>query len=96
MVSEPQAQAPGLSREYLTTAFFHHPDELRAEVAAAGLAVRACLAVEGPAGLAPDFAAWWDHPERRERLLAAIRAVETEPSLLGISPHLLVVGVRER
>lgn len=77
---------------YFTTAYFHHPDELRAELAESGLTVAATLAVEGPAGLVPDFIACWDNPERREHLLAAIRAVEAEPSLLGVSPHLLVVA----
>jgi hypothetical protein len=29
---------------------------------------------------------------RREKLPRAIRRVETEPSLLGVSPHVLAVG----
>src|ERR1051326_3221267 len=33
---------------YFTTAFFHHPDELAAEVAEAGFTLEALLAVEGP------------------------------------------------
>jgi endonuclease/exonuclease/phosphatase (EEP) superfamily protein YafD len=64
----------------------------RAEAAQAGLTVETVLAIEGPAGLAGDFEAWWSDPARRSRLLAAIRAVEQEPSLLGVSPHLMAVA----
>ena len=34
----------------------------------------------------------WNDAARRERLLKAIRAVESEPSLLGVSAHLLAVA----
>lgn len=74
---------------WFTTAFFHHPTELAAEVEAAGFALDALLGIEGPGWLVD--AAWAD-PERRSTVLAAARAVEQEPSLLGLSAHLLAVG----
>jgi ubiquinone/menaquinone biosynthesis C-methylase UbiE len=77
---------------YFTTAYFHHPEELREEALQAGLRVDAVVAIEGPAGMASDFEGWWGDPARRERLLAAIRAVEQEPSLLGVSPHIMLVA----
>ena len=45
---------------YFTTAFFHHPDELRQEVTDAALTGVQLLAVEGPAWLLQDFDAHWD------------------------------------
>jgi hypothetical protein len=51
------------------------------------------LASRGPAGLA-DVAQRWADAAGREQLLAAARAVEGEPSLLGMSAHLMVVGRR--
>jgi hypothetical protein len=33
-------------------------------------------------------------PARREQVLAAVRRVEAEPSLLGASAHLLAVALR--
>ncbi|MEZ5410276.1 MAG: hypothetical protein R2761_19755 [Acidimicrobiales bacterium] len=36
----------------------------------------------------------WDDPAAREAILFAARAIETEPSLLGASPHLLMVAQR--
>jgi SAM-dependent methyltransferase len=77
---------------YFTTAFFHHPDELRQEVADAGLTQGHLLAVEGPAWLLQDFDAHWDDPGRRERLLDVVRRTEADPSLLGASAHLLAVA----
>jgi ubiquinone/menaquinone biosynthesis C-methylase UbiE len=81
---------------YFTTAFFHHPAELAEEVAAAGFALIDVFAIEGPAAWAPDFARRWADPASRERLLAFLRTIETEPSLLGVSPHLLAVGRKSR
>jgi SAM-dependent methyltransferase len=77
---------------WFTTAYFHRPEELPAELAEAGWDVEAVLAVEGPASLLPDVDAWLDDPVRREALLRAIRRVEAEPALLGASSHMLAVG----
>jgi SAM-dependent methyltransferase len=79
---------------YFTTAFFHHPAELAEEIAGAGLALVDLFAVEGPGATMPDFARRWADPASRERLLEVLRAVETEPTLLGASPHLLGVARR--
>jgi hypothetical protein len=51
------------------------------------------LAVEG-IGAAGDAGALLDDPRAREALLATIRRLEAEPSLLGASPHLMAVGRR--
>jgi hypothetical protein len=74
--------------------FFHHPDELRAEIAEAGFAAARVYGVEGPGWLLSDFDAWWDKSEYRDRLLQLARALETEPSLLGASAHLIAMVTR--
>jgi SAM-dependent methyltransferase len=79
-------------QDYFTTTFFHHPDELRAEVTEAGFAVEAILGVEGPGWALPDLAVRWADPARRAEILAVARAVESEPSLLGLHAHILAVG----
>lgn len=81
--------------DYFTTTFFHHPDELRAEVAEAGFTVAALLGVEGPGWALPDLATRWAEPARRAEILAAARAIESEPSLLGFHAHVLAVGRAE-
>ncbi|MBN9519433.1 class I SAM-dependent methyltransferase [bacterium] len=79
---------------YFTTAYFHRPEELAAEFAAAGLAHEATVAVEGPGWLLADLDARLADPTRRAVLLAALAAIEAEPALLGASAHLLAVGRR--
>jgi hypothetical protein len=54
----------------------------------------ALVGIEGPAWAASDLAAWLEDPRRRAKLLATIRRVEAEPSLIGASAHLLVVARR--
>jgi len=77
---------------YFTTAYFHRPEELAAECAAAGLVHEATLAVEGPGWLLPDLDARLTDDRRRPVLLAALAALEAEPALLGASAHLLAVA----
>ena len=79
-------------KDYFTTAFFHHPDELIAEATEAGLSDLDLLAVEGPLGASPQVAEAWEDPTRRQVLLDLIRRVEREPTLMGIGPHLLLIG----
>jgi len=81
--------------DYFTTAYFHLPDELHGEVEAAGLRHEATLAVEGPAWLIPRAYEDWNDAAHRERVLAAVRRIEREPSLLGVSSHLLAVARKE-
>lgn len=79
-------------RDYFTTTFFHHPDELKAEVEAAGLNYETTLAIEGPGWLLQNFDAHWNDLERREQLLNVVRSVEAEPTMLGASAHMMVVA----
>lgn len=79
--------------EWFTLAYFHHPDGLRDEVRAAGFSDVQVLAVEG-IGAAGDTGAMLDDPATREVLLSTIQRLESEPSLLGASPHLMAVGRR--
>lgn len=78
--------------DYFTTAFFHRPDDLRREVEAAGFEIAGLYGVEGPGWILPDVADRCNDPARREMLLQVARALESEPSVLGCSAHLLVVG----
>ena len=76
---------------WFTTAYFHRPEELAEEVAAAGLEHVGTFAVEGPVWLLGDLATHTD-PQRWQRLLGVLRRLEQEPSLLGASGHLLAIG----
>jgi ubiquinone/menaquinone biosynthesis C-methylase UbiE len=78
--------------DYFTTAYFHRPDDLRSELEAAGFARVSVLAVEGPAWMVADFEPRWADPAQRADLLDVARRLEAEPSIIGVSAHLLGVG----
>jgi len=81
--------------DYFTTAYLHHPEELRAELDAAGFAAPVVLAVEGIGWAAGDLELRRRDPGRWRILLELLRILEGEPSLLGASPHLLALGTVE-
>ncbi|HEX3233487.1 MAG TPA: class I SAM-dependent methyltransferase [Gemmatimonadales bacterium] len=89
---EGQHRNPTERLDYFTTAYFHRPDELCAEVASAGLTVEGLYGIEGPGWLLSDVAERLADPRRRADLLQAARLLEAEPSVLGTSAHLLVVA----
>jgi len=93
-LADGQHRNPTGRPEYFMDTFFHHPDELRAEVGAAGFGAARVYGVEGPGWLLSDFEAWWDDGACRERLMQLARALEVEPSLSGVSAHLMAVGTR--
>src|SRR5262245_40488598 len=81
--------------DYFTTAYFHRPDELRAEVGSAGFNCRAVLGLEGPGWVLSDFDERWADRRKREDLLRVARALEGEASIVGFSAHLLTVATKD-
>lgn len=77
-----------------TTAYFHRPDELHAEIVAAGFAVDELVGVEGVAPWIRSLDERWLDPDDREVIIDAARLVEREPAVIGVSPHLLAVARR--
>jgi SAM-dependent methyltransferase len=89
-----QHRNPGDHADYFTTAFFHTPREAEQEIVEAGFAFESLFAVEGPAWILPNLNERMSDVARRAQLLDLLRAVEKEPSLLGVSAHLLGVARR--
>ncbi len=89
-----QHRNPTERLDYFTTAYFHRPEELAAEVRAAGLDLTGVYGLEGPGWILPDVAERMGDAQRRTALLRVARMVETEPSVLGSSAHLLAVARR--
>ena len=87
-----QHRNPTAKLSYFTTAFFHHPDELAAEVAEAGFQVEKTLPIEGPVALIQDLDERWDDQDQRTQILNALRWLEDEPSILGITGHLMAIA----
>jgi ubiquinone/menaquinone biosynthesis C-methylase UbiE len=81
--------------DYFTTAYFHRPEELQAEVVSAGFKCQAILGLEGPGWILSDFDERWADSRKREDLLRVARALEGEASIVGLSAHMLAVGTKE-
>ncbi len=89
---EGEHRNPTRREAWFTTSYFHRPEELGRECTDAGLTVETLVAIEGPWWLLQDLDDRLDDQMRRGQLLAALRRIESEPSLLGVSAHLLAVG----
>jgi SAM-dependent methyltransferase len=89
---EGQHRNPQRRPHWFTTAYFHHPEELRAELERADLEVVELLGVEGLAGWLPQLGQRWQDSADRELIVWSARVIEAEPSLLGLSGHLLAVA----
>jgi ubiquinone/menaquinone biosynthesis C-methylase UbiE len=80
-----QHRNPEHNERWFTTAYFHLPEELAAEVAEAGLQVQLLAGVEGPGG----WLRRW--PEEREQIVAGAARSE---HLAALSAHMLRVATR--
>ena len=78
--------------DYFTTAYFHLPGDLEAEMREAGLENIEVLAVEGIGWVASDLDERMADEESQRKLMDLLETLEREPSILGASPHLLGVG----
>ena len=85
---------PTESLKYFTDAYLHRPEEFCSEVTEAGFQHQATLAVEGPAWLFRSVESYWTDPDQRVAVLDLIRKVEAEPSILGMSAHILAIGTK--
>lgn len=87
-----QHRNPTSNPAYFMDTFFHHPEELKAEVADAGFEVQALIGVEGIGYMMRDFAENWKVKQNREFLLEILDKIDQEPTLMGASPHMVCVG----
>ena len=89
-----QHRNPTKTPGYFTDTFFHRPEDLEEEVDEAGFERVATVAVQGPFWLLSDFQERWTDPEWRATLLDYLRRIEEEPTLLGVSAHIMAVARR--
>jgi ubiquinone/menaquinone biosynthesis C-methylase UbiE len=80
--------------DYFTTAYFHRPEDLRAELEQAGFGGVEVLGVEGPAWILSDFDERWADAALRTDMLDIARRLEAEPSIVGLSAHLLSLALK--
>lgn len=80
---------------FISNAYFHTIDGLRDEIKNSGFDVTESVAVEGCSWIAPDIYGKWQDPDKRERLLKIIRASDHDESMMGISPHFMVIAEKK-
>jgi ubiquinone/menaquinone biosynthesis C-methylase UbiE len=78
--------------EYFTTSFFHLPRQLQEEIVQAGFKSTNMYALTGFAWLLHRLKQYWTRPVLRNRLLSILRELEQEPSMIGVSDHILATA----
>jgi SAM-dependent methyltransferase len=89
-----QHRNPDRISGWFTTAYFHLPDDLEAEATEAGATIVELVGVEGLAGWLPHLAEHWHDATARATIVESAQMIESEPTLRGLSAHLLVVTRR--
>lgn len=72
--------------------YFHRPEELRDEVAAAGFSDVDLRGVIGPAWIIRNLDDVWCDLGKREAILRVVRLLEREESLMGFSTHFVSIS----
>ena len=80
---------PGPDRTLFTTAYFHLPEELEAEIEAAQFELVGLFGIEGPGWLRMEML---DDEDAFETAIRVARAVEQERTIVGASAHLLAIA----
>jgi ubiquinone/menaquinone biosynthesis C-methylase UbiE len=82
---------PTNNPQYFTTAYFHKTQELAEEIHESGLKLEKLIAVESFGWFIKDIDQKVKDESYLRKLLGTISAVESNPDLLAISPHIAAV-----
>lgn len=77
---------------FIAQSYFHTPVELKEEIESTGLKTINKYAIEGTIWITPDLDEKWEDKKSRERLLKVLRYTENEDSIMGMSPHFMIVS----
>ncbi len=77
-----------------TAAYFHDPAEIADEALAAGVTLDHIIGVESIAADLASTEAQLANARSRDIVLSLLRQVEAEPSLLGVSSHIVAIAQR--
>lgn len=78
--------------KFIVESYFTTAEEMKAEITESGFAVDKAIAVEGCIWFTPHRDEKWEDEASRKRLLDIVRITESEPEMMGMSPHFLVVA----
>lgn len=77
---------------FITQAYFHTPRELQEELEVVGFETIQKHAIEGIIWFTPFLNDHWKDEEKRNILLKILNQTDTEESLMGMSPHFIIVS----
>ena len=77
---------------FLGKAYFHTPAQLRDEIKLSHFDLIKAYAIEGLIWFTPELNQNWEDETIRRQLLEIVELTESEESVLGMSPHFMVVG----
>ena len=72
--------------------YFHRPEELRCEIAAAGFEDVELRGVIGPCWIIRNLDEIWHDPLKREAVMRIVRLLDREESLMGFSTHFISIS----
>ncbi|MCU0646189.1 MAG: hypothetical protein MUC94_18275, partial [bacterium] len=81
---------------YFTDAYFHLPAELKTEIEAIGFKNVQVFPVEGIGVFVSKFDEVWKNENKKNYLLKIIKLTEREQEIIGVSPHLLGIGIKQQ
>ena len=89
---EGQHRNPNEHPAYFTTAYLHRPEEFKSEIEAVGFDLEGLFGIQGPGWLLQNLEEQWADRNYRERLLNIAHFLESEPSVIGVSAHIMVIA----
>lgn len=87
-IHTPPKNMPGV----LPPAYFHRPNELKAEFEEAGFTYLGTYAVEGLIWMDKNYFQTRSDPQKKERIMELMQIMEKDPDLLSLSPHMMIAG----
>ena len=86
---------PTENLDYFTTAYFHTPSEIKAEIVESKLKLDKLIAIESFGWLANNLKAKSEDLTYMKKLRKIINMVETNDDIIAISPHIMAIARRE-
>jgi len=87
---------PTNKKEYFTTTYFQHPDQLKQEMQQTGLIDIRLIGVEGILWSYRDINKLQQDPDAWQASLDFMRMIENDYSIIGMSPHIMGIGRKQR
>lgn len=87
-IHTPPKNMPGV----LPSAYFHRPEQLKAEFEEAGLTYVDTFAVEGLIWMDKNYFETRSDSKKKDKIMQLMKVTENDPGLLSLSPHMMIAG----